>query len=148
MAIFTPLLVISSHDPEIRKGASSLGAKGGSLHYAMSLRTKYTTFLSLSMTFYLIFARPPIFSQGTPLFSGTPTTGQRLRLTRFWLLIFCSAKTQAERVSHVYVPSTAKTPVFPAPYPCVLTTNVSSTASVSRPTHPRTYSTHASGARS
>lgn len=66
---FSPaLLVISSHDPETYKGASSLGVKGGSLHYAMSLRTKYTTFLSLSTTFYLLFVRPPIFSQATPFF--------------------------------------------------------------------------------
>lgn len=68
MPIFTALLVISSHDPETYKGASSLGVKGGSLHYAMSLRTKYTTFLSLSTTFYLLFVRHPIFSQATPFF--------------------------------------------------------------------------------
>jgi hypothetical protein len=39
-------------------------------------------------------------------------------------------------------------PRFSGPLPLGLTTNVSSTASVSRPTHPRTYSPHASGARS
>lgn len=83
-----------SHPTTLKfKGASSLGAKGGSLHYAMSLRTKYTTFIPLSTTFYLISVRLPIFSQATPFF-WYPHCRSKTTTDEILAFGFCSAKRE------------------------------------------------------